>query len=194
LLNLSIAYSAIWQGIAIEAFGYPNTMLIDAIVGLFCLALLPWIRTVRGNQPDGGAPMRARISAAVLGLACIAWLPYRLGQGALGAAAPVFETLFNVVFVASALFLLAGAAVLTQGSRAWARAGGWMALLLFLMYARRWSGGFSGDAAQAVSWLIHLVPVVAGFLLLALATQAWRELRPAPAAADAAPHTSASIK
>ena len=194
LLNMSIAYSATWQGIAIEALGYPDTMLIDAIVGLFCLALLPWIRTVRGNQPDGGAPVRARVSALLLGMACIAWLPYRLGQGALGAAAPVFETLFTVVFVASALFLLAGAAVLTQGSRVRVRAGVWMALLLLLMYARHWSGGLSGGAVLIAQWVLHLVPVAAGALLLSLAAQTWRELQPAPSAAEPAPQTSASIR
>jgi len=186
LLNLAIAYSATWQGIAIEALGYPKTMLIDAIVGLFCLALLPWIRTVRGNQADGGAPTRARVSAAVLGLACIAWLPYRMNQDALGAAAPLFETLFTVVFVASGLFLLAGAAVLTQVPRVLVRAGPWMALLLLLMYARRWSGEWGG-AAQAASWLFNFVPVAAGTLLLALAAQAWLELRPPAPAAQPAP-------
>lgn len=60
LLNLGIAYSATWQGIAIEAIGYPKTMLIDALFGLVCLLLLPWLRAVRGNVPDGGAPRRAR--------------------------------------------------------------------------------------------------------------------------------------
>jgi PAT family beta-lactamase induction signal transducer AmpG len=199
LLNMSIAYSATWQGIAIEALGYPDTMLIDAIVGLLCLLLLPWIRTVRGNQPDGGAPMRARVSALVLGLACIAWLPYRLGHGALGAAAPLFEILFTVVFVASALFLLAGAAVLTHASRALVRAGSWMALLLLLMYARRWAGEFDGAVALVVEWSVRLVPVAAGALLLALGAQSWRELRPTaagpePAAAGPLPQTSASIK
>jgi PAT family beta-lactamase induction signal transducer AmpG len=190
---LSIAYSATWQGIAIEALGYPDTMLIDAIVGLFCLALLPWIRMVRGNQPDGGAPMRARVSAAVLGLACIAWLPYRFMQSALGAAAPLFETLFTVVFVASALFLLAGTAVLARASRPLLRACGWMALLLLLMYARRWSDEWGG-AAQAALWLFQLVPVAAGALLLTLAAQAWRELQPAPSSAEPLPQTTASIK
>jgi len=193
LLNLSIAYSATWQGIAIEALGYPDTMLIDAIVGLLCLALLPWIRTVRGNQPDGGAPTRARVSALVLGLACISWLPYRLGHDALGAAVPLFETLFTVIFVASALFLLAGAAVLTHASRALVRAGSWMALLLLLMYARRWSADWGG-VAQAAMWLFHMVPVAAGALLLTLAAQAWRELQPAPSSAGPPPQTSASIK
>ena len=196
LLNLNIAYSATWQGIAIEAIGYPNTMLIDAIFGLVCLLLLPWIRSVRGNQPDGGAPLRARISACVLGAACLAWVPYRLGQAALGAAAPIFETVFTVVFVASALFLLAGAAVLQNASRALLRAGGWMALLLLLMYARRWAGQLPPPFADAAGLLILAVPVVAGLLLLALGTQAWRELDATPAAPGGGvlPQTSTSIR
>jgi PAT family beta-lactamase induction signal transducer AmpG len=198
LLNLSIAYSATWQGIAIEALGYPNTMLIDAIVGLLCIAVLPWIRTVQGNRADGGGPARARISAVVLGLACIAWWPYKLGQGALGAAAPLFETLFTVVFVMSALFLLAGAAVLTQASRALMRAGAWMALLLLLIYARRWIDSVPAGLAEPARWLVIAVPVAAGLLLLALATQAWRELNGAAAAPDsggaAIPQTSASMR
>jgi PAT family beta-lactamase induction signal transducer AmpG len=197
LLNLNIAYSATWQGIAIEAIGYPNTMLIDAIFGLACLLLLPWIRTVRGNQPDGGAPLRARVSALILGLACIAWLPYRLGQGALGAAAPIFETVFTVTFVASALFLLAGAAVLTHASRALLRAGAWMALLLLLMYARRWAGHLSPPLADVAGYLILALPVLAGVLLLMLAAQAWRELSAATPSVDgggAVPQTTASIR
>jgi len=197
LLNLSIAYSATWQGIAIEALGYPTTMLIDAIFGLACLLVLPWIRAVRGNVPDGGAPLRARISAVVLGLACIAWVPYRLGQGAQGAAAPIFETVFTVVFVASALFLLAGAAVLTRAWRALVRAGAWMALLLLLMYARRWAGQLGAPLVDYAGWLILAVPVLAGLLLLALAAQAWRELNGATApvaGGPALPQTSASIK
>jgi PAT family beta-lactamase induction signal transducer AmpG len=180
LLNLSIAYSSNWQGIAIEALGYPTTMLIDAIFGLACLLVLPWIRTVRGNAPDGGAPARARASALILGLACIAWVPYRLEQGALGAAAPIFETVFTVVFVASALFLLAGAAVLAQASRALVRAGAWMALLLLLMYARRWAGQLSPPLVDWAGWVILAVPVLAGMLLLTLAAQAWRELNGEP--------------
>jgi PAT family beta-lactamase induction signal transducer AmpG len=176
LLNLNIAYSATWQGIAIEAIGYPNTMLIDAMFGLVCLLLLPWIRAVRGNVPDGGAPLRARISAAILGVACIAWVPYRLGSAALGAAAPIFETVFTVAFVASALFLLAGAAVLERASRVLLRAGGWMALLLLLMYARRWAGQLAPPLADWAGYVILAIPVLAGVLLLMLAAQAWREL------------------
>jgi PAT family beta-lactamase induction signal transducer AmpG len=196
LLNLNIAYSATWQGIAIEAIGYPKTMLIDAIFGLACLLLLPWIRTVRGNEPDGGAPLRARISAVVLGLACLAWVPYRLEQAALGAAAPIFETVFTVAFVASALFLLAGAAVLKDAPRALVRAGAWMALLLLLMYARRWAGAPGAPLAGVANGVILAVPVVAGLLLLALAAQRWRELGGATAVGGGAavPQTSASIR
>ena len=189
LLNLSIAYSATWQGVAIEALGYPMTMGIDAVVGLLCLLMLPWIRSVRGNAPDGGAPLRARISALVLGVACLAWLPYRLVQDGMGAAAPLFETLFTVVFVASALFLLAGAAVLAGGARGLARIGVWMAPVLLLIYARRWAGAlpgwFGGDlvspqtVAAAAEMLIRAVPLLAGALLLALALRPWRELQDA---------------
>jgi PAT family beta-lactamase induction signal transducer AmpG len=191
LLNLNIAYSATWQGIAIEAVGYPRTMLIDAVFGLACLALLPWMKSVQGNAPDGGAPARARLAAMLLGAACLAWLPYRWNPGAFGAAAPVFETVFTVVFVASALFLLAGAAVLDGPSRRLARWGSWLAPLLLLMYARRWvdatalglgSGARPNAFVDAAEWVLRAVPVAAGALLIALALQAWRELRTGPAA------------
>ncbi|NNM26537.1 MAG: MFS transporter, partial [Phycisphaerales bacterium] len=42
LLNLVIWYTASWQGIAIERWGYPVTLLIDGLAGLVCLGLLPW--------------------------------------------------------------------------------------------------------------------------------------------------------
>ncbi|HEX6019403.1 MAG TPA: MFS transporter [Burkholderiaceae bacterium] len=195
LLNLGIAYSATWQGIAIEAIGYPMTMLIDAVFGLACLLLLPWMRAVRGNAPDGGAPQRARLSAVVLGLACIAWLPYRLQTDALGAAAPIFETVFTVVFVASALFLLAGVSVLTRVPRAWLRAGAWMALLLLSMYARRWLGALSTPLADGAALLVLVVPPAAGALLLALAAQGWQELDVAGTEVPAASaHAGAAIR
>lgn len=178
LLNLNIAYSSTWQGIATEALGYPRTMLIDAIFGLACLLLLPWMKNVAGNRPDGGAPARARVGAAVLGTACLLWVPYKLNQAALGAAGPIFETVFTVVFVASALFLLAGASVLGGSARTLARPAPWIALALLAMYARRWV-----DAPLAL-WLA--VPVLGGAWLLALAAQGWRELNAAPSPAAAA--------
>ena len=43
MLNLVIWYSATWQGFCIEAWGYPVTLGIDALAGLACLPLLPWM-------------------------------------------------------------------------------------------------------------------------------------------------------
>ena len=189
LLNLNIAYSSTWQGIAVEALGYPQTMLIDAIFGLACLALLPWMKSVRGNQPDGGAAARARFAAVVLGLACLAWLPYRMNQAALGAAGPIFETLFTVVFVGAALFLLAGSVVLSGSARTLTRAGAWLAPLLLLMFARRWVDalaaalGFAGQGnafSAAAEMFVRGVPLIGGVLLFALALQSWRELHAEP--------------
>jgi MFS family permease len=42
LLNLTTSYTSWWQGHAIEAWGYPVTLSLDAAVGLVCLAVLPW--------------------------------------------------------------------------------------------------------------------------------------------------------
>lgn len=43
LLNLAIAYSAKWQGWAAERWGYPKTLVADAILGVACLILLPFL-------------------------------------------------------------------------------------------------------------------------------------------------------
>ncbi len=178
LLNLNIAYSATWQGIAVEAVGYPRTLWIDAIFGLVCIALMPWVVNVRNNQPDGGAPTRARVTAVVLGLCCFAWLPFRLAPEALGKAAPVMDIFFTVIFVGSALFLLAGAAVLVPKTQAWLmRLGLWVAPLLLAMYARKWIGHFPAGA----EWLFRIVPLLGGALLLTLAWRSWRELDEEPA-------------
>jgi PAT family beta-lactamase induction signal transducer AmpG len=161
LLNMNIAYSSTWQGIAVEALGYPQTMLIDAIFGL----------------------------------ACLAWLPYRMNQAALGAAGPIFETLFTVVFVGAALFLLAGAVVLSGSARTLTRAGAWLAPLLLLMFARRWLDalaaalGFTGPGnafSAAAEMFVRGVPLMGGVLLFALALQSWRELHAEPALAPIA--------
>ena len=47
LLNFVIQYSARWQGLALERWGYPTTLTIDATVGLISLVLLPLITTER---------------------------------------------------------------------------------------------------------------------------------------------------
>jgi PAT family beta-lactamase induction signal transducer AmpG len=40
ILNLVITYTAFWQGVTIERWGYPTTLLLDAGAGLLCLVPL----------------------------------------------------------------------------------------------------------------------------------------------------------
>lgn len=195
LMNLTIAYSAAWQGIAIEAWGYPRTMLVDVLFGLVGLALIPFLRKQPGESfADAAAPLRARAVAGALGLACLAWLPYRSWHEAFGAAQPIAGTLFTLVFIGSALFLLAGRAVLGDSVRALSRMGAWLAPLLFAMYARYHLDTIAGWFAFAVSAdafksgadvVLRAIPLAAGIVLLLLALRPWRELQPQPAAAAA---------
>jgi MFS family permease len=47
MLNLCISYTAWWQGFAVERIGYPSTLVVDSVVGLFGLLLLPLMRPPR---------------------------------------------------------------------------------------------------------------------------------------------------
>jgi len=169
MMNLAIAYSATWQGIAVEALGYPVTLVIDAVFGLACLLFLPFIRPSLRPEGDGGAPARARWVAALLAFGCLAWVPYRVGLWTAGAAAPILETLFTLVFVASAVFLAAGGA--TLGTQL-GRAGLWLAPLLLAMHARH------GFPAAGLAYVI--VPVLAAGLLAWQARLSWQMLSPMP--------------
>ena len=59
LLNLCISYTSWWQGFAVERIGYPSTLIIDSVVGLFGLLLLPLMRPakrkVAANMPVAAA-------------------------------------------------------------------------------------------------------------------------------------------
>jgi PAT family beta-lactamase induction signal transducer AmpG len=181
MMNLAISYSATWQGISIEAIGYPKTLLIDAITGVLCLAVLPFIHPSATPQGDGGGSARARMIAALLAAGCVAWLPYRLGVWNAGAAAPILEILFTLVFVAAAVFLAAGCAVLGGSARTLGRAGLALAPLLLAMHARRWW-------PQVDTYGFYLVvPAVAALVLAAQARLPWSvlkvEVAPAPAEA-----------
>jgi len=55
LLNLVIAYSANWQGWAVERWGYPRTLVVDGMVGLLCIALFPLMATRKREAPAPGA-------------------------------------------------------------------------------------------------------------------------------------------
>ena len=173
MMNLAIAYSATWQGIAIEALGYPNTLLIDAVAGLLCLAVLPFIKPSATPLGDGGGARRARALAGLLALGCVAWLPYRAGLFTAGAAAPIFETLFTLVFVSAAVFLAAGAAVLGTSARTLGRAGLVLAPLLLAMYLRRWW--------PQAELLYFAVPALAAAVLVYQARLPWGVLRVGPA-------------
>jgi PAT family beta-lactamase induction signal transducer AmpG len=52
LLNLGIAYSAKWQGWAVDRFGYPMTLLADALFGLLCLIFLAAMGQIRGRARE----------------------------------------------------------------------------------------------------------------------------------------------
>ncbi|CAN5362827.1 MFS transporter [soil metagenome] len=168
LCNLAIAYSATWQGIAIEAFGYPRTLLIDAITGLLCLALIPLLRRSDTPEGDGRGPVRARALAGLLGIGCLAWLPYRLHMVDFGAANPIIEILFSVVFCASFAFLGAGAAVLGVTRNRWALAGLVLAPLILAVELRKWF--------PSADWFYLPLPALAAVVLLAQALQPWRSL------------------
>ena len=174
MMNLAISYSATWQGIAIEALGYPKTLLIDAVFGLLCLVVLPFIKPADNPAGDGGGSGRARILALVLSLGCLAWIPFRAGLLPVGTAAPIFETLFTLVFVASAVFLGAGAIVLGTSAGLLSRLGLVMAPLLLAMYVRKWW--------PQADWLYYVVPVAGAMLLFAQSRLSWQALRvPEPA-------------
>jgi PAT family beta-lactamase induction signal transducer AmpG len=115
--------------------------------------------------------VRARWVAAILAFGCLAWVPYRAGLWTAGAAAPILETLFTLVFVASAVFLAAGGA--TLGTRL-GRVGLWLAPLLLAMHARH--------AFPAAGLAYVVVPVLAAGLLAWQARLSWQALAPRPPA------------
>ena len=178
MMNLAISYSATWQGIAAEAIGYPNTLLIDAITGPLCVLLLPFIMPSKRPEGDGGGVFRARASAIGLALACLAYVPFRAGWYGTGPTAPMFETLFTVIFVCSAVFLAAGAVVLWEAERSMARLGVVIAPLLLAMYLRRWVPQADG--------LYYAVPVLGALVLLLTSRLKWNGLALPAAAPQAA--------
>ena len=184
MMNLAIAISASWQGVAVEAWGYPVTLAVDAVLGLACLLLLPALKREAGFD-DGRAAGRARKSALVLGLACLAWLVYWPNHDLFGRGQPIVGTFFTLVFITSALFLLAGRETLGAAAGRWRRAALWVAPLLVAMHGRYWIDGLASvrllhDAAQV---LVLVVPLLGGVVLLGLASRDWNgaNAEPVPA-------------
>jgi PAT family beta-lactamase induction signal transducer AmpG len=185
MMNLAIAIAASWQGVAVEAWGYPVTLLVDAITGLLCLALLPALKRQTANFSDALAQGRARKSALVLGLACLAWLAYWPNHELLGRGQPMMGTFFTLVFISSALFLLAGREVLGTQAGGWRRAALWVAPLLLAMHARYWLDNLADQPAllSIAQVLLYLVPLAGGVVLLGLAARTWPALDAEPVAA-----------
>jgi PAT family beta-lactamase induction signal transducer AmpG len=187
LMNVAIAYSATWQGASVEALGYPRTMLIDAIVGVLCLALVPlMVKRGANDAPDVAAPRRARFLAILLGSLCVGWMAYSFARESLGAAGAIFETLFTLGFVSGAVFLLASAATLWRSAPRQAGVALAIAPLLVFMYARHWSSTFAGPlegplGATAATWSVHaifLACAAAGAVtLFSLVSNSWDEVR-----------------
>jgi MFS transporter, PAT family, beta-lactamase induction signal transducer AmpG len=186
MMNLAISISASWQGVAAEAWGYPMTLLADAIVGVACLALLPVIKPER-TFTDSKAEGRARKSSLVLGLACLAWLPYWADHAIFGRAQPIMGTFFTLVFISSALFLLAGREVLGAAAGAWRKAALWVAPFLLAMYGRYSLDRLATMPAlrSLAEVLLYLVPLAGGIVLLGLASRHWAPAQP-EALSDAA--------
>ena len=175
MMNLAIAIAAGWQGVAVEAWGYPVTLAVDSVTGLVCLLLLPALKREK-TFSDSLASGRARKSALVLGLACLAWIPYWANHELLGKGQPIMGTFFTLVFVASALFLLAGREALGGAAGRWRQAALWTAPLLLAMHARHWVGRLDDLPAlrAGAEALLYLVPLLGGLVLLGLASRDWR--------------------
>jgi PAT family beta-lactamase induction signal transducer AmpG len=186
LMNLAIAFAATWQGVTIEVFGYPATLLIDAIVGPLGLLLLPWLRREPGaGVCDLHSEPRARWSARVLGLLCLAFVAWWLLHDPAGRGAGLASTLFTLVFVASALFLFAGSLLqtLSPGGQRFSR---WLAIGLLLLYLRRFIPALAQALAPALpsttvtaaaTLLFSTVAVAAGLWLISLGSRPWPGLR-----------------
>lgn len=188
MLNVAIAFAATWQGIAVEALGYPTTLLLDALAGLLSLPLLPLLKRAAEDVAAGDpkAEARARTCAAVLAVGCAAFVPWWLLHDPKGPAAGVANTVYTLVFVCSALFLVAGTLLQAQTS-GWRLVHRVMAVVLIGLYARRF---LPAAPPEALKGLVAVVAVFGAVLLARLSRQAWpglalRTPAPAPAAASA---------
>lgn len=57
MFNLVISYSASWQGLAIERWGFPKTLVLDSAFGLLCLAFLPLLTPRTADPPVPADPV-----------------------------------------------------------------------------------------------------------------------------------------
>ena len=181
LANVAIAYSATWQGKASEAWGYPTMMLIDVLFGAVCIALVPLLvpaRTAEGTPrfSDGRGALRARIIAALLATGCLLVVPLQYLLHGLPAVAPIASTFVSLLLVLSAVFLLAGGAVLSATAPTLARAAAWFAPNLFLLPLRGAIVNRLALTENLMEVVALVVPVGAAVFLAAYAAQPWSAL------------------
>jgi PAT family beta-lactamase induction signal transducer AmpG len=173
MMNLAISFAASWQGVAIEAWGYQTTLLVDAITGPLCVLLLPAMKAPK-SFTDSHADWRARTTSLVLGVAVLSFLLFWPNRQALGAGQSILGTFYTLAFIAGALFLLAGREVLGQAAGIWGRIAPWAALLLFAMYGRYSIEKIEpGTLHSLLTGLLYVGSLVGGGVLVALATMDW---------------------
>jgi len=173
--NLAIAFAASWQGVVIEAWGYPTTLLVDAIVGPLCCFLLPALKQP-ATFSDNRANWRSRTTARVLGICVLSFVIFWPLKDIAGEVQSIVGTFYTLVFVASALYLLAGREVLGASAGVWNRAALWVTPFLFAMFGRYWLDDISNAPLHMIATLLlYATPLVGGFVLLALSRMDWSE-------------------
>jgi PAT family beta-lactamase induction signal transducer AmpG len=173
MMNLAIAFAASWQGVAIEAWGYQTTLLIDAITGPLCVLLLPAMKQPK-SFTDSHADWRARTTCIVLGVAVLSFVLYWPNREMFGSGQPIIGTFYTLIFVASALFLLAAREVLGEAAGVWRSAALWAVPFLFAMYGRYWVEKIANAPLHTLaSVLLYATPLAGGAALLALASMNW---------------------
>jgi len=173
MMNLAIAFAASWQGVVIEAWGYPTTLLVDAITGPLCCLLLPAMKET-AVFTDEHAESRARKTAGVLGIGVLSFALYWPNRAAFGSGQEIVGTFYTLVFVASALFLLAGREVLGVAAGAKGRAALWVAPLLLAMWGRYWIDKIPNALQAPAQTLMYATALAGGVVLLSLAALDWR--------------------
>lgn len=173
LMNLAIAFAASWQGVAIEAWGYQTTLLVDAITGPLCVLLLPAMKQPK-SFTDAHADWRARATCIVLGVAVLSFVLYWPNREAFGSGQPIIGTFYTLIFVASALFLLAAREVLGAAAGRWRPAALWTVPFLFAMYGRYWIEKIGNAPLHSLAnVLLYATPLAGGAALLAMASLSW---------------------
>jgi MFS transporter, PAT family, beta-lactamase induction signal transducer AmpG len=192
MYNLSISTTATWQGLAIEAWGYPITLIIDAAVGLLSLALLPWLWRASGaGLCDALAVRRAQRCGRALALVCVAFVVWWWMHDPKADFAPIASTGFTLAFVAAALFLTASGLLQAQAA-AVQRALRWLAVGLLLLYLRRFvpqAPELLGAISALLGAAISAVALAAAAALWWVAGRPWPGLALSPSTDDPRPVT-----